>query len=49
MKKNNFLLLHMNSTYRKEDIETIEKELSKKIGMNVVILDGKFSDSIQLF
>jgi hypothetical protein len=40
------LLLHCKNKLRPEDITRMEKELTEKIGVKVVIIDGDFTGEI---
>jgi hypothetical protein len=45
--KGKILILHMSHVAKKEDIEIIENDLSKKFGRKIIILDSRFSETIQ--
>ena len=42
------IILKMKVTMNEEKIKEMEVEFSKKMNANVVILDGKFSDDVQV-
>jgi hypothetical protein len=45
-KDSEILVIKVHYTYKPEDVEVLERNLSEKFGKKVIVLDGKFGEII---